>query len=242
MPSDLFERVKVIDVDTHITEPPNVFVDRVPQRYRDDAPHIERVDGEDIWVSHGERIGKPGSASMAGFNGVVPASPATYDEIPTAMYDSAERLRHMDGEGIYAEVLYPNVGGFGSAAYLRLGGEDLATECVRAYNDFMIEWCSADPKRLIPVMTLPFWDVDAAVAEIERGVALGYRSVNFCNQPDHHGQPALSDAQWDPIWATAQEAGLPISFHIGGGDIGRTLMNPGGMGFQANFARVSSML
>ena len=242
MPSDLFDSVKVIDVDTHITEPPNVFVDRVPQRYRDDAPHIERVDGEDIWVSHGERIGKPGSASMAGFDGVVPASPATYDEIPTAMYDSTERLRHMDGEGIYAEVLYPNVGGFGSAAYLRLGGEDLATECVRAYNDFMIEWCSADPKRLIPVMTLPFWDVDAAVAEIERGVGLGYRSVNFCNQPDHHGQPALSDSQWDPIWATAQDAGLPISFHIGGCDIGRVLMNPGGMGFQANFARVSSML
>ena len=242
MAADLFDRVKVIDVDTHITEPPDVFVDRVPKRFQDHVPHIERVDGEDIWVSNGERIGKPGSSSMAGFNGVVPAAPATYDEIPVAMYDSTERLRFMDREGIHAEVLYPNVGGFGSGAYLRVGETELATECVRAYNDFMVEWCSADPARLIPVMTLPFWDVSAAVAEIERGVGLGYRSVNFCNQPDHHGQPALSDRQWDPIWAAAQEAGMAISFHIGGGDIGRTLMNPGSMGFQANFARVSSLL
>ena len=48
MAGDLFERVKVIDVDTHITEPPNVFVDRVPQRYREHVPHVERVGGEDI--------------------------------------------------------------------------------------------------------------------------------------------------------------------------------------------------
>jgi hypothetical protein len=61
--ADLFESVKVIDVDTHITEPPNVFVDRVPQRFRDHVPHVERVDGEDIWVANGERIGKPGSTS-----------------------------------------------------------------------------------------------------------------------------------------------------------------------------------
>src|SRR6476620_7877920 len=151
MAIDLFDRFKVIDVDTHITEPPNVFVDRVSQRYRDRVPHVERVGGEDIWVANGERIGKPGSTSMAGFDGVVPASPATYDDIPPAMYDSTERLRFMDSEGIHAEVLYPNVGGFGSATYLRLGEIDLASECVRAYNDFMIDWCSADAKRLIPV-------------------------------------------------------------------------------------------
>ncbi len=52
---------------------------------------------------------------MAGFDGTIPDCPATYDDIPAASYDAAERLTFMDGDGIYAEVLYPNVGGFGSA-------------------------------------------------------------------------------------------------------------------------------
>jgi predicted TIM-barrel fold metal-dependent hydrolase len=199
------------------------------------------VNGEDIWVSAGVRIGKPGSTSMAGFDGVIPASPNTYDDIDASMYDAKARLRFMDEQGIYAQVLYPNVGGFGSASYLRLGNE-LAEECVRAYNDFLVEWASADPNRLLPIMSAPFWDVDLTVKEIERSVANGHRAVNFCNQPDGHGQPPLGSRHWDAVWAAAQEAGVPISFHIGGGDIGALMRDDAGMGFQANFAKVSSLI
>jgi predicted TIM-barrel fold metal-dependent hydrolase len=239
--TDLFSRHKVIDVDTHITEPPDIWIDRVSSKWGDAVPHVERVNGEDIWVSSGVRIGKPGSTSMAGFDGIIPASPNTYDDIPTSMYDAKARLQFMDEQGIYAQVLYPNVGGFGSASYLRLGNE-LAEECVRAYNDFLVEWSSADSNRLLPIMSAPFWDVDLTVKEIERSVANGHRAVNFCNQPDSHGQPPLGSRHWDPVWAAAQEAGVPISFHIGGGDIGALMRDDANMGFQANFAKVSSLI
>jgi uncharacterized protein len=242
MVTDLFARHRVIDVDTHLTEPPDVWTTRVSSKWGDAVPHIERVNGEDIWVAAGNRIGKPGTSSMAGFDGVIPDSPATYDDIPASMYDAAARLAFMDANGIDAAVLYPNVGGFGGQAFRRFGDPALVAECVRAYNDFLVEWAAADPNRLIPVMSTPFWDVDFSVAEIERCVANGHRAVNFCNQPDGNGEPPLASRHWDPIWAAAQDAGVPISFHVGGGDIGALMSDPAGMGFQANFGKVSSLI
>ena len=149
----------------------------------------------------------------------------------------------MDEEGIRAQVLYPNVGGFGSGRFLKLGEPELMLDCVRAYNDFLIEWTSEDPNRLIPIMATPFWDVDATVAEIERCAPLGHKGVLCCSQPDDFGQPSLRTRHWDPVWAAAQEAGLPISFHIGGGEDSNDLLKDrDGIGVQANFARVSALM
>ena len=240
--TDLFSDIAVIDVDTHLTEPPDVWTSRVSSKWGDAIPHIEHVNGQDVWMSKGERIASPGSTAMAGFDGVIPNFPAGFADIPAATYDAHERLAHLDREGLYANVLYPNVGGFGNAAFLRLGERELVDECVRAFNDFLVDWSSADPDRLIPVMSVPFWDVEFAVREIERGAEAGFRAVNFCNAPDQLGFPTLVDPHWDPIWAAAQAAGMSVSFHVGGGDIGRSLMTPGPIGFQSNFGKVSSLI
>ena len=53
--------------------------------------------------------------------------------------------------------------------------------------------------------------------------------------------PLLRDKHWDPIWATAQEAGLNISFHIGGGDLSEVVDDKANIGFKANFARASTV-
>ena len=176
------------------------------------------------------------------FNGSPPDSPKGYDDILKSSYDADARLAHMDAEGIYAQVLYPNVGGFGSGGFLKLKEPELMLECVRAYNDFLVDWCSADPNRLIPVAAMPFWDVNECVKEIERAVAKGHRAILACSQPDAWGEPALPDPYWDPFWAAAQDAGVPISFHIGAGDLSDLFADPIGLGTRANFGRVSSML
>ena len=125
----------------------------------------------------------------------------------------------MDAEGIYAQVLYPNVGGFGSGGFLKLKEPELMLDCVRAYNDFLVDWCSADPNRLIPVAAMPFWDVGECVKEVHRAVAKGHRAVLAASQPEAWGEPSLASKHWDPFWAAVQETGVPISFHIGGGDL-----------------------
>ena len=241
--TDLFDRFRVIDVDTHLTEPPDVWTARVPERMRDKVPHVERHDGQDVWFADGVRIGAPGYYSMAGFDGVLPASvPATFDDIPASMYDGAARLRFLDEEGIDAEVLYPNVGGFGNGYFSTLADRSFALDLVRVYNDFLTDWCSVAPHRLVAVTALPFWDVEAAVVELQRGRELGHRAVNFCNQPQDYGQPPLAHRHWDPLWAAAQEAGVSVSFHVGGGTMGTQFADAAEMGWMTNFAKVSSLI
>jgi len=235
----LFERYRVIDIDTHLTEPSDVWTSRVPKKWGDRVPHVRRVDGTDIWFTGDTAIGMPGAYSMAGHDGTAPDFRKSYDDIPASMYDAKARLAFMDEEKIWAQVLYPNVGGFGSANFRRLDDSELVIDCVRAYNDFLLDFCSTDPSRLIPVMATPFWDVPEAVKEIERCAKLGYRAVLMCNIPEAHDQPVLRDRHWDPMWAVAQEAGMNVSFHVGGGELSDLMTDRANIGFKANFARVS---
>ena len=163
--ASIFDRIRTIDTDTHVTEPPDVWTARVSKKWGDAVPHVRRVDGRDVWFIRDQTAGAPGFTTQAGFEGSYPEARKTYEEIPRSSYDARARLEHMDAEKIWAQVLYPNVGGFGSGGFLRLREPELMLECVRAYNDFLVEWCSADLRRLIPVAAMPFWDVKAAVAD-----------------------------------------------------------------------------
>ena len=97
MTRDLFDRMRVIDVDTHLTEPPDLWTARFPAARHDEVPHIERIDGRDTWVAGGTRLGAPGFYSMAGHHGVMPASiPETHEDIPEATYDATARLETFD--------------------------------------------------------------------------------------------------------------------------------------------------
>ena len=243
MATDLFDRFRVIDVDTHLTEPPDTWTARMPRAVHDDVPHIENIDGQDTWMAGDTRLGAPGYYSMAGFDGLMPLKiPQTFAEIHPSMYDADARLAFMDEQGIDAQVLYPNVGGFGNAYFLNLADRELANRCVQAYNDFLTDWTSADSDRLVPITAVPFWDVELSVREIERCAENGHRAINFCNQPQEHGQPPLGHRHWDPIWATAAEAGLSVSFHVGGGSMGSQMVDTAEMGWMTNFAKVSSLI
>ncbi len=243
MAKRIFDRIRAIDTDTHVTEPPDLWTSRVStKRWGDAVPHVVRLDGRDVWMIHDQPVGSPGFTTMAGFDGSVPDSPRGYADILKSSYDARERLKHMDAEGIYAQILYPNVGGFGSGGFLKLKEPELMLECVRAYNDFLIDWCSADPARLVPVAAMPFWDVAECVKEVERAVAKGHKSVLACSQPEFWGEPSLASRHWDPFWAAARDADVPVSFHIGAGDNSTLFQDPMGLGVRANFARVSSML
>jgi predicted TIM-barrel fold metal-dependent hydrolase len=240
----IFERFQVIDVDTHVSEPHDVWVDRVPKKWGDQILHVQRdaTTGKDHWYIGKDQGMATGIAAQAGFDGMLPDCPKTLDEAIPSSHNARARLEYMDAEKIHAMVLYPNVGGFGSGSFLRLKDRELMLECVRAYNDWLIDWSSADAKRLIPVCATPFWDVPAAVKEIQRCAKTGHKAVLFGSQPDVFGQPKLTDRHWDPIWAVAQDCDLSISFHIGSGDATTILDGSQGIGVRTGLARMSSLL
>ena len=89
--------------------------------------------------------------AAAGWKNFYPDRPSTFEEIADpAIYDARKRLERMDEYGLHAQVVYPNIGGFGS--WMSINDVELREACVRAYNDFVIEWASADADRLVPMM------------------------------------------------------------------------------------------
>ncbi len=215
-------RYTIIDSDTHVTEAPDLWTSRVPAKLKDRVPRVEwdEEKKEQAWYIGDEWINSVGITAVAGYKDPYPAHPATLEEAHPGSHDANARLEYMDEMGIWAMVLYPNVGGFGNQVFGRLDDPEAKLACVRAYNDFLIDWSAADRRRLIPIMTLPYWDVEASVAEIERSATAGHRGVLFTGEPQSFGLPLLGHRHWDPIWAAAQDANLPVSFHIGSGDFG----------------------
>ncbi len=209
----------IIDVDTHVTEAPDLWVSRVPARMRDDVPRLDTdAKGRQWWYVGDRRIANPGLTATAGV-GDMKQWPSSYEEMHPGAYDATERLTYMDHLGIWAMVMYPNVAGFGSQEFLKLEDPDLKLTCVQVYNDWQTEWASADSRRLLPITSTPFWDVEASVREIRRCAAMGHKGILFTGAPQALGQPVLGDPYWNPLWEVACELELPISFHIGSGNM-----------------------
>ncbi len=209
----------IIDVDTHVTEAPDLWTSRVPARMRDAVPRVDTDAKGRIWWYVGDRrIANPGLTATAGV-GDMKSWPTSYEEMHPGAFDAHERLKYMDKMGIWAMVMYPNVAGFGSQEFLKLDDPELKLTCVQTYNDWQTEWASADSRRLLPITSTPFWDVEATVREVRRCAAMGHRGILFTGDPQSLGQPVIGDPHWNPLWEVAVELDLPISFHIGSGNM-----------------------
>lgn len=210
----------IIDVDTHVTESPDLWTKRAPAKLRDLVPRIETAsDGRLSWIVGGTpMLASPGLTATAGV-GNFKNPPKNYEEMHPGAYDAKERLKYMDKMGIWAMVMYPNVGGFGAQEFLKLNDPELMLTCVQIYNDWQTEWASADSRRLLPITSTPFWDVQAAAKEVRRCAAMGHKGILFTGDPQSLGQPLLGDPHWNPLWEVACELDLPISFHIGSGNM-----------------------
>jgi predicted TIM-barrel fold metal-dependent hydrolase len=254
----------IIDADSHVTEPPDVWTARVSSKWGDLVPHVKSLEstsgmsvgdgakslsfGEkrnmEFWFIGDQQIATACGSAMAGWNEPFPSHPPTFAEADPACYDATARVAALDLSGIASQVLYPNVGGFGSERFRMMADPELALECVRAYNDFLIDWAAPHPGRFIPIAALPYWDVDAATKEIERAADIGHRGVIFPGAPQEWDQPYLADKHWDPLWAAAQAARLPVSFHAGSGNFTAHL-NPTRIaleGIEAAFARATTAI
>jgi uncharacterized protein len=207
--------IRVIDTDTHVTEPPDLWTSRVPKRYVEDAPHLEtHADGHPHWRIAGDWKMAAGFYAVAGWTEHPPSTPNELDEVDPGAWRSEDRLKRMDEYGIYAQVLYPNLIGFETTSFMKLGPE-LSLICTRAYNDFISDFSAADPARLIPITMLPFWDIDASVEEMQRCAANGHRGILFANKYELVGLPSFVDPHWDRIYAAAQDLELSVNFHVG---------------------------
>jgi predicted TIM-barrel fold metal-dependent hydrolase len=163
----------------------------------------------------GHRLTGVANWAFAGWDDYPPSHPLRIEDADPAAFEAAHRVRRMDDQGIAAEVLYPNLLGFSAHAFMDLEDPALMLECVRAYNDFLVDFAAEHRDRFILLTSLPFWDVEASVAEIERCHELGHQGILFATKPYKIGMPRISDDHWDPIFRACSERGLSVNFHVG---------------------------
>ncbi len=214
----------VISADGHVDLiwlPPDLFTSNASAELRDRMPHV--VDGPDgpRWISrNGAQFGLVNGMGSAGRK-YVPGEIHRSDRMAsTGLYedglkgirrltDPDLRLKDQDLDGVQAEVLYGVLGSSG-----RLNDGEAANEMLRIYNDWLHDFCSHHPDRLIGLANVPSHDMEAAVAEVKRAARRGVRGIDVANRPD---MIPLFDEHYEPLWRIAHETGIPVHFHTIGG-------------------------
>ena len=233
--------IKVIDTDTHVIEPYDLWTSRLDVgKWGDKVPHVrldEALPGGRLVLRRASGSAPAAAAAQAGWSEFPPQHPPRLDDVDPATWEASARLNVMDKYGIWAAVLYPNVAGFGAGKMLTMGDGELMLACVRAYNDFLSRVLVDRPRPLHP-------DHGAAVLGPRRDRAgdrplraqLGHKGVIMTGEPFFWGMPKLADPHWDRLWAMTQEAGLSVNFHIGSGDMSIFERAYEGAGEHANYA------
>jgi predicted TIM-barrel fold metal-dependent hydrolase len=228
---------RIISVDDHVVEPPTLWSDRLPAKYLDRGPRVERdravfdfkggvfsfekgaPEGDwcDWWLYDDLVYPFPKLSAAVGFE-ELDVTPVTYDEIRPGCWIQSERLADMEANHVDASICFPNtLPRFAGQTFAERADKDLALLCVQAYNDWMIdEWCAGEGKgRLIPLTIVPLWDPSLAAAEVQRCADKGSHAIAFSENPHPLGLPSIHSAAWDPMFAACEDTQTVVCMHIG---------------------------
>lgn len=229
----------IISVDDHVMEPKTLWQEQLPPSLRERGPRVsrERVkldfsgghygfarnveDGEwcDVWLF--EELATP-TGLLHGPAGIPKREqrnvPAVYEDLRPGTYLQSARLEDMTLNHVEAAINYPNIfPRFAGQGFAERDDKVLALECLKIYNDWMIDdWCGGPGKgRLIPLTLVPLWDPELAAAEVQRCAAKGSYAIAFSENPSKLGFPSLYTGAWDVLWQACIETDTTVSMHIG---------------------------
>jgi predicted TIM-barrel fold metal-dependent hydrolase len=237
-----FAGIKIVDCDTHITEPPDLFTSRAPAKFKDKVPHVRRVNGADRWFVGDRDFGRTGGNVLRADHNKLLGRLAfpTLDEGHPGAFDTKARLRMMDDMGIYAQICYQNSGVTQAGSLMTLGNNELAVAVIQMFNDAAHERELESGQRLFSLAHLPIWDKAAMEAEARRCVDRKLKGFILPDTPERLGLPSFLDDYWTPTLEMAAEAGLPLNFHLNAAIEPDRLVWKG-LGFEETISIVSNM-
>ena len=211
------EQTIMRSADSHVVEPGDLWQERVPAKLRDRAPRIvdsvESLRGpvEGEWlVCDGidpQRVAGFAAADVDDPRQRSAADERGYGELLSGGWDPVQRLKDQDVDGVGLEVLYPSM----ALPMFGIPDFELQSAVFAAYNDWIAEFASHDPARLLGVGLVCIDDIGWAVAELERIAHLGLGGAMIPVDPD---RPNYSSGRFDRVWAAACALELPLSMHI----------------------------
>lgn len=201
----------ILSSDSHVFEPPDLWQTRIDAPFRDRAPRIQRIDGTDQIVVEADQIlSGIGLISNAGARFEAPetiSAQGRFEDVHRGGYDPGQHLRDMVLDGVSGEVLYPSQGLF----YFKVADTALMSAIFRAYNDWLAEFCRADPTRLKGLAMINLDDIPDAIKELERAARLGMSGAMITEYPFEDRRYDQSD--YEPFWAAAAALDMPLSLH-----------------------------
>jgi predicted TIM-barrel fold metal-dependent hydrolase len=196
-----------ISTDSHVTEPIELYEERVDAAFRGRVPRIETV----------------GEWRTLLIEGLGPRKLMPVSEREVAVvgdFEADDRLRDQQRDGVSAEVIFPT---FALQACFASDDAEFQRQLCRAYNSWAAD--VFDDDRLLPVGMVSMLDIDAAIEDAQAVVDHGFRALFL---PAQVPSRLYNDGAYDPFWAVAEEIGLPLTFHSGTGHEPRVVRGPGG--------------
>jgi predicted TIM-barrel fold metal-dependent hydrolase len=204
--------LRLISADSHVMEPLGFWEERLDQEFRDRAPKVvPRPDGKGLLftapdinpfpVAGGFGIGKSGAELKEHLK-------KGYEAARPSGWDPAERIKDQDVDGVEAEVLYTTLG----MPLFGLKDADLQRACFHVYNEWLANFCSYNPRRLIGTALISLEDIPAGVKELEYCAKKGLRGAMIWGSPPE--DRPYSSRVYDALWQAASELHLPLSLHV----------------------------
>jgi predicted TIM-barrel fold metal-dependent hydrolase len=209
----------VVDADGHILEPPDLWTKYIDPPYRDRAIRIDHDDkGWEVLMFDNKpaevvrgTLGALGGVGMDAEELLIPGKKTYMDGCPLGSYDPKARLQVMDEEGIDIALLYPTISIFWEGW---VNDPKLATAYTRAYNRWLVDFCSYDKKRLFPIAHISLIDPEGAVEETIRAKKDGCVGVYLSPDMVARSYKHFDDPSFARFWETVQDLDMPVGFHV----------------------------
>lgn len=211
----MLQGIKIVDCDTHFTEPPDIFTSRAPARLKDKVPYQKIHNGVTRWFVGDMDFGIVGGNVIRKDKNKLLGrlSFPTLEEGTEAAWQVKPRLAAMDELGIYAQICYQNSGVTQAASLMRLG-DDVGITVLKLYNDAAAERQAESSQRLFTLAHLPLWNKKELDAEARRCLDLGVKGFVLPDTPESFGTPSYDDPYWADFLSLCNDNGLPINFHL----------------------------
>jgi predicted TIM-barrel fold metal-dependent hydrolase len=201
----------LISSDSHIIEPADLWETRLDRQFRERGPQLVHEGDTDQWYADGVKFGNIGTNQQAGLRFEAPerlTAVGSMNTIPLGGVDPHAHVRDMDLDSVAGGVLYPSQG----LTVYRVPDGQLLSAIFRAYNDWLADFCKPYPNRLKGIAMLNVDDPNDAASELQRAAKIGLAGAMIPLRPMAH---RYDHPSYEPLWAAAQDLGMPLSLHVG---------------------------
>ncbi|MBW2498684.1 MAG: amidohydrolase [Deltaproteobacteria bacterium] len=206
------ETLPLISADSHVEEPSTLWRENLPASMVEFLPRELSPDSPEYHAAtqFAERIGiEDASGAKAVTDAAAAAGADGLDGLRALTVDLERRFEVMRDDGIAGECIYPTTGLYVWNTPDRAVGE----ACCRLYNEWIHDRLESRSPRFRCAGMVPTWDIEGAVAEVERIADLGLAAAML----PVVGTPEYNHPDWKPLWRAIEETGLPVAMHQGTG-------------------------